>query len=89
MAPDASRSRLERESFLQTLEDRRSHEGETLRKEIRTETKPKRGAFPRGGEGGATHGEGELGAVAEPAVVWTVHWGLSGEPGVKLAHVLL
>lgn len=36
-----------------------------------------------------SHSEGELCAVAERRVVWTVHWGLSGKPGVKLAHVLV
>lgn len=33
--------------------------------------------------------KGELCAVAERGVVWTVHWRLSGEPGVKLAHVFI
>lgn len=36
-----------------------------------------------------SHGEGELGAVAERGVVRAVHRRLAGEPGVKLAHVLV
>lgn len=35
------------------------------------------------------HSKGELGAVAERGVVRAVHRRLAGEPGVKLAHVLV
>lgn len=38
VAADVTRSRLKRESFLQTLEDRRRHEGEALPEEIKTKT---------------------------------------------------
>lgn len=36
-----------------------------------------------------SHSEGELGTVAECGVIWAVDWRLSGESGVKLAHVLV
>lgn len=38
VAADVTRSRLKRESFLQTLEDRRRHEGEPLLEEMKTKT---------------------------------------------------
>lgn len=35
------------------------------------------------------HQEGLVGALAEGRVIWTVHWCLPCEVGVKLAHILL
>lgn len=40
-------------------------------------------------DGRKSHSEGELGTVAECGVVWAVDRRLSGESGVKLAHVLV
>lgn len=43
----------------------------------------------KGKERTESHSKGELGAVAECGVIWAVDWRLSGESGVKLAHVLV
>lgn len=36
-----------------------------------------------------SHSKGKLCTVAECGIIWAVHWGLPGEPGVKLANILV
>lgn len=38
---------------------------------------------------GLSYCKGELCAVTERGIVWTVHWRLPGESGVKLAHIFI
>lgn len=39
--------------------------------------------------GGKSHRKGEFCTVTERGIVWTIHWGLYGESGVKLAHIFI
>lgn len=44
---------------------------------------------PQNPQAPRTHQEGLVGTFTESRIIWTVHWRLPREAGVKLAHVLL